>query len=91
MTLPKGKTSTYRSDEQEIDLNLTLGGIYNTGNPNEISIPQQFSQIIASVTNNLAFQRAIKGIRSEMNNNSKDREEMPEIYGMVYIYFSTFC
>ena len=91
MTLPKGKTSTYRSDEQEIDLNLTLGGIYNTGNPNEISIPQPFSQIIASVTNNLAFQRAIKGIRSEMNNNSKDREEMPEIYGMVYIYFSTFC
>ncbi|XP_027770379.1 uncharacterized protein LOC114076099 [Solanum pennellii] len=80
MTLPKGKTSTYRSDEQEIDLNLTLGGIYNTGNPNEISMPKPFSQIIASVANNLAFQRAIKDIRSEMNNNSKDREEMPEIY-----------
>ncbi|XP_027770417.1 uncharacterized protein LOC107009883 [Solanum pennellii] len=80
MTFPKGKTSTYRSDEQEIDLNLTLGGIYNTGNPNGISVPQPFSQIIASVANNAAFQRAIEIIRFAMNNNSKDREEMPEIY-----------
>ncbi|KAH0696158.1 hypothetical protein KY290_013529 [Solanum tuberosum] len=76
MATPKGKTSTYRSDEQEIDLNLTLGGLYNTENPNEISVPQPFSQIIASVANNPAFQRAIEIIRSEMNNNSKD---MPEI------------
>ncbi|XP_049382757.1 uncharacterized protein LOC125847094 [Solanum stenotomum] len=76
MATTKGKTSTYRSDEQEIDLNLTLGGLYNTENPNEISVPQPFSQIIASVANNPAFQRAIEIIRSDMNNNSKD---MPEI------------
>ncbi|KAK6796440.1 hypothetical protein RDI58_004141 [Solanum bulbocastanum] len=76
MATPKGKTSTYRSDEQEIDLNLTIGGLYNTENPNEISVPQPFSQIIESVANNLAFQRAIEIIRFEMNNNAKD---MPEI------------
>ncbi|KAK4709949.1 hypothetical protein R3W88_004462 [Solanum pinnatisectum] len=76
MATTKGRTSTYRSDEQEIDLNLTLGGLYSTENPNEISVPQPFSQIIESVANNPAFQRAIEIIRSEMNNNSKD---MPEI------------
>ncbi|XP_055803438.1 uncharacterized protein LOC129872480 [Solanum dulcamara] len=74
MATPKGKTS---SDQQEIDLNLSLGGSYNYENPKEISMPQPFSQIIASVANNPAFQRAIKIIRSDMDNNSKD---MPEIY-----------
>ncbi|XP_015065661.1 ninja-family protein 2-like [Solanum pennellii] len=71
MATPKGKTSTNRSDEQEIDLNLTFGGIYNTGNSNGISVPQPFSQIIASVAKNPAFQWAIEIMRSEINNNSK--------------------
>ncbi|XP_027770421.1 uncharacterized protein LOC114076108 [Solanum pennellii] len=80
MARPKGKTSTNRSDEQEIDLNHTLGGIYNIGNPDGILVPQSFSQIIASVANNSAFPQAIEIIRSEMNNNSKDRGDMREIY-----------
>ncbi|XP_015065589.1 ninja-family protein AFP1-like [Solanum pennellii] len=76
MAEPKGKLSTYRSAKQEMDLNLSPGGSYNCEKPNEISMPQPFSQIMASAANNPAFQRAIAVIRSDLHNKLEDTSKI---------------
>ncbi|KAK6796438.1 hypothetical protein RDI58_004139 [Solanum bulbocastanum] len=88
MAAPKDKLSTYTSAQQEMDLNLSPDGSYNCENPNEISVPQPFSQIKASAANNPAFQRAIEIIRSDLHNKLEDTSK---ICGMLYIPFSPFC
>ncbi|KAG5620568.1 hypothetical protein H5410_005786 [Solanum commersonii] len=82
MAAPKGKISTYTSGQQEMDLNLSLGGSFNCEKPNEISMPQSFSQIRASTANNPAFQRAIEIVRSDLHNKLEDTSK---IYGMLNV------
>ncbi|XP_015158952.1 uncharacterized protein [Solanum tuberosum] len=78
MAAPKGKISTYTSGQQEMDLNLSPGGTFNCEKPNEISMPQPFSQIRASAANNPAFQRAIEIVRSDLHNKLEDTSKIYE-------------
>ncbi|XP_049382707.1 uncharacterized protein LOC125847041 [Solanum stenotomum] len=78
MAAPKGKISTYTSGQQEMDLNLSLGGSFNCEKPNEISMPQPFSQIRASAANNPAFQRDIEIVRSDLHNKLEGTSKIYE-------------
>ncbi|KAK4359599.1 hypothetical protein RND71_021828 [Anisodus tanguticus] len=51
----QSKIPNYTSDQQEIDLNLSLGGFYNGKNPKETPMPQSFSSLRASAAKNSVF------------------------------------